>query len=289
MKTFKYLALMLIALVGMTACSSDDNNEHPTPVIDPVEHEFTGYIYVTSAYFTDMYYGNNAVLKVYTEEDKYVVSFSDPQWGNATFNDVKVGAELSGTGTLTMTYRGQEGSYNAILSGSMTTPVITLPDVMGGTTIKFHAGTPSPAVLISGNYNGTNTVVVGGTYPYDAQINYTITTNSDSTINIVVPEYQLEGTVMGDLTLGAYTISNIAYDEEKNAFYRQYGSDGLSQHLTVVKDGVTSMDQDYNFAEESFVLIESTESGIKVVNSFNLGRMPFPIVASFEGSKQTRP
>lgn len=33
---------------------------------------------------------------------------------------------------------------------------------------------------------------------------------------------------MGDLSLGTYTIQNIAYDSEKQAFYRDYSTDGVS-------------------------------------------------------------
>jgi len=250
-------------------------------------HAFDGYIFVTSGYFTNSYYGNNAQLAVYkTSKDEYIVTFSDPQWGDATFADVQVGRELSGEGTLTMAYRGKVSDYAATISGPMGTPVITLADVMGGTTITFHPGTAPLAYTTEGNYKGTNTVVVGGQYPYDADITYKLTANTDGSINITVPEFQLTGTVMGDLTLGSYTISNIAYDETRGAFYRDYTNDGLAMHMTAVNGDVTTMDSDYTFeANGADIEVKVTESGITVVNNFQPGRMPFPIAATFEGTK----
>ena len=247
-------------------------------------HEFTGYIFVSTAYFQNTYYGNEATLSVYkTSKEEYIVTFSDPQWGDAIFGNVTVvGRELSGEGTLTMLYHGRMYEYAATIGGPMSTPVITIADMMGGTSITFHAGTAPAAYTTAGNYDGTNNVVVGGQYAYSTDITYKITANDDQTINIVVPEYQLKGTMMGDLTLGSYTISNIAYDEEKGAFYRNYRNDGLIMHMT---NGST-MDGDYSFENNDAIIeIKPTDTGIQVVNSFQPGKMPFSIVATFEGTK----
>ncbi|MBQ9363607.1 MAG: hypothetical protein IJT97_09365 [Bacteroidaceae bacterium] len=252
-------------------------------------HEFTGYIFVTSAYFTNSYYGNEAQLAVYkTSKNEYIVTFSDPQWGDATFSNVTMGRELSGEGILTMVYRGKVSTYNVTISGPMTTPVITAADLMGGTTIQFYPGTAPIAYTTAANYKGTNTVVVGGQFTYTADITYKITANDDNTVNITVPEYQLTGTMMGDITLGSYTISHVAWDEEKGAFYRDYSQDELSMHLTIVNnEGVTTMDDDYPFNSDSEVNIEAqpTDTGIKIVNNFQPGKMPFPIATTFEGTK----
>ena len=250
-------------------------------------HAFDGYIIVSSAYFTNSYYGDAAKLAVYkTSKDEYIVTFSDPQWGDAIFHNVNVGGELSGEGTLTMDYRGKIGTYEATIGGPMTTPIITMPSVMGGTTITFHVGAAPAAYKAAGSWKGTNTVVVGGQFTYTADITYKITSNDDGTINIVVPEYQLPGTVMGDLTLGTYTIANIAYDKERNAFYRDYANDGLSMHLKAEKDGSATMDSDYTFENnDANILVKLTDEGIEVVNNFQPGRMPFPIACSFSGTK----
>jgi hypothetical protein len=281
MKTIKLLALMLVGLIGMTACSSDDDNKHK-PIIDPVEG-LNGYIFVSSGYFKDSYYGNQATMSVKAENDQYTVSFHDPQWGDVDFENVtfdEAQQTFSGTGTLTMVYRGKEGKYAASVNGNPEEFVITMPDVMGGTAITFYAGKAPLACELNGNFSGINTIEVGGN-PYPVNITYKVTANPDSTINISLPEYQVEGTPMGDLTLGAYALKNIAYDEEKGAFYSLYG-EGVKEHLTAVRNGVTTIDEDYELDASSYIQVEKTENGIKVINSFKPGAMPFPIVATFE-------
>lgn len=138
---------------------------------------------------------------------------------------------------------------------------------------------------IAGVYAGTNTVVVGGTFTYTADIQPSITANEDGTVNFTWPEYNLTGTVMGDLTLGTVTIPNIPYDESKGGYYLDYSALGLTQHFTAMQNGTASMDKDYTLGETSTILIEKTENGIKVTNPFKLGAMPLPISATFEGTK----
>lgn len=138
---------------------------------------------------------------------------------------------------------------------------------------------------IAGEYAGTNSVNVGGMYTYTAHLTATIEENSDGTINFRWPSYSLAGTVMGDLTLGAVTIPNIPYDESKGGYYLDYSQLGLQQHFTAVSGGQTTMDKDYDLGATSTILIEKSENGIKVTNPFKLGAMPFPITATFEGTK----
>lgn len=137
----------------------------------------------------------------------------------------------------------------------------------------------------AGEFAGTNTVNVGGMVSYTASVTMTITANEDETLNITIPTYVLSNTVMGDLTLGEHTISNIAWDEEAGVFKRAYGSDGIKMHFTAVQGGTTSMDSDYELNGDSYITIEKTDNGIKVVDSFSLGNMPFGLTATFEGTK----
>lgn len=139
----------------------------------------------------------------------------------------------------------------------------------------------SLASSFAGEYTGINSVSVGDMFTYTADITYKITANEDGTINLHVPSYQLPGTVMGDLTLGEYTVSNIAFDDARSAFYRDYVDDGLTFHFTCVSNGETTMDSDYTFKPDSNVSIEKGDDGLKVVNSFKMGSMPFQIVATF--------
>lgn len=151
--------------------------------------------------------------------------------------------------------------------------------------MTFITEAASAAEEIAGSYTGTNTVVVGGQFTYTAETAADITANEDGTVNFTWHEYELAGTVMGDLTLGTCTISNIAYDEAKGAFYRDFSADGISQHLKAEQNGNVTMDKDYVLGATSTILIEKTDDGIKVSSPFKLGAMPFPITASYEGNK----
>lgn len=142
-------------------------------------------------------------------------------------------------------------------------------------------GELSAAESIAGTYNGTVSLTIGGQFTYSTGIAVVITANADGTINFSYPEYSLKGTMMGDLTLGAYTVSNIAYDEAKGGFYRDYSDDGIKQHFT----STSGMNNDYVLGKTSTLLITAEGSSITVANPFKLGNMPLPIVANFTGSK----
>lgn len=137
------------------------------------------------------------------------------------------------------------------------------------------------ADLFAGSRSGTQSVVVGGMFTYTADITCTVTANADGTVNLHIPEYVLPGTVMGDLTLGAHTISNIAWEETDGCFFRDYSSDGLSMHFTAVSNGTASMDKDYSFNPGSNVRLSLQDGKIEITDSFKLGAMPFPLVATF--------
>ncbi|MDE5739971.1 MAG: calycin-like domain-containing protein, partial [Bacteroidaceae bacterium] len=239
MKAIKFLALMLVSLLSMTACS-DDDNEKPKLIIDPVE-DLHGYIFVSSGFFTDSYYGDHAQLSIREENGQWTVLFQDPQWGKATFENVKIDMPhfsyvASGTGALVMKdlHSGTESSYDATISGDVTNPTITAQiGKMGTVTIQFFAGPASEACKLQGNYKGTNSVIVGGTYgPYTADITCKVTANPDATLNVEIPEYVLNGTEMGNLTLGKVTIKGVHYDSANERFFRPYGKvDKLSMHF----------------------------------------------------------
>ena len=138
---------------------------------------------------------------------------------------------------------------------------------------------------IAGTYTGVNSVTVGGQFTYTATISPVIAENADGTINLTWPEFSLPGTIMGDLTLGSYTIPNIPYDGAKGAYYLDYSDKGIKMHLKTVSNGATTMDQDYVLGTGSTVTIERSSTGIKITNPIKPGAMPFPIVAKFEGTK----
>ena len=82
------------------------------------------------------------------------------------------------------------------------------------------------------------TVTVGGMFPYDnAGVTYQVRKYMDGEVqkmDVTIPTYSLENTVMGDLTLGTYTVKGLTYDEAKGGFYRDYKNDGLTFHFKSV-------------------------------------------------------
>lgn len=147
-------------------------------------------------------------------------------------------------------------------------------------------GEPTMAEKFAGVYNGTQTLTVGGTWTYSTTVAYTLTAAEDGTITVSIPEYSLTGTMMGDLTLGALTITGLEYDEVQGGFFRNYGGQGLTQHFYSENNGTPGFNADYPLNETSSILITANgDNGIKVTNPFKLGAMPFPLEASYEGTK----
>lgn len=136
---------------------------------------------------------------------------------------------------------------------------------------------------------GNNKVLVGGTYEYHATILYQVLKNDDNTIDVIVPEYELKATVMGDLTIGKYTIKNIPYDAEKRAYYKEYADGTMSVHIKSVPTSGTGMDKDYPFNDNTIttsIEVKTDGTNANVVNNYSIGNMPFPIETTFTGKLQ---
>lgn len=132
------------------------------------------------------------------------------------------------------------------------------------------------------------TVNVGGMFPYANEgVTYNVRKYMDGDVqkvDVEIPTYSLANTLMGNLTLGTYTVKGLVYDEEKGGFYRDYKNDGLSFHFIAEKDGNKSMDGDYEFntAKDNNILVKYSGSKITdIVNTFQMGAMPFGIVTNF--------
>lgn len=305
MKKISTLLLLLVTAFGLQAqnvtinLANGDFVSYTADQIASIEfnaeeevlfHEFTGWITVSSGYFSDMYYGDQAVVKVYRKGEGYTCRFYDNTWGIGRFDITLAKGQINGTGTLTMdNHRGGLTAYEATMSGPMTAISINIPGVMGGTTIQWHHGAAPENYKTSGNWTGTNNVSVGGTYHYSAEnVRQSVTANADGSVSLTVPAYSLSGTVMGDITLGSYTIADIPWNEEKGAFYKEYADGSLKVHFKAVKDGTTTLDSDYLFndkATTTYVLIKRTDTGVTIENNFSLGNMPFPITAVMNGAK----
>lgn len=134
-------------------------------------------------------------------------------------------------------------------------------------------------------------VNVGGMFPYANEgVTYNVRKYMDGDVqkvDVEVPTYTLDNTLMGNLTLGTYTVKGLVYDEEKGGFYRDYKNDGLNFHFTAEQNGNKTMDGDYEFnaQKDNNILVKYNGSKITdIVNTFQMGAMPFGIVSSFNSA-----
>lgn len=132
-------------------------------------------------------------------------------------------------------------------------------------------------------------VTVGGSFSYtNNSVTYNVrkyVENDVEMLDVDVPSYTLNGTVMGDITLGAYTVKGLLYDENMGGYYRDYKDDGLSFHFTAVQNGTTTMDGDYSFnsQKDNNILVKYSGNNVSsIVNTFQMGSMPFGIVTVFD-------
>ena len=107
---------------------------------------------------------------------------------------------------------------------------------------------------------GDNKVLVGGTYEYHSTILYQVLKNNDNTIDVIVPEYELKATIMGDLTIGKYTIRNIPYNTAKGSYYKEY-ADGTTERGKALRDCICKK---FNFASLEFQTLEGVIKAIGI-------------------------
>ena len=97
-----------------------------------------------------------------------------------------------------------------------------------GTSVTFNASdiksiefSPVAENTIEGAYIGKNSLIAFGLGPYNVEnATYTISKNADGTINVTSSKETYTGTPMGNIVLDTYTISNLAFDAAKNAYFR---------------------------------------------------------------------
>ena len=200
----------------------------------------------------------------------HLVTFSEQEF-SATVSDEKTASgKLSGTYSMA----DNKMSITAVFKyGSMP---LELTYTIDGYYVKAVTATP---LYVS----------VGGTFNYQNEsVTYNVRKYKDGDVeklDVEIPTYTLDGTVMGNLTLGTYTVKGLTYDEAKGGYYHDYANDGLTFHFTAVNKGTTTMDNDYAFNAEkqNDILVTydgNTVSDIK--NTFQMGAMPFSIVSTFK-------
>ena len=261
-----------------------------TPSQPKLIHEFAGYLTVKNKMINNVRYDNGAKIKVLQDGGKFLAEFSDTQWGTGSFVITMNKHAINGTGKMKIANPRAGGAveeYDATMSGSMREIKISIPSLMGGTDITWHYAEASAASKVAGNYIGTTALKVGDSFgPFtSATVGYKITANEDGTINVTASEENYTGvTMMGNLTLGTYTVKNLAYDKESNSFVRDYSNDGLKVHFKAV--GGMPIDNEYSFKATSKMVVTVDESGtLTIKNNYSLTRMPFPISATYTGKK----
>jgi len=127
---------------------------------------------------------------------------------------------------------------------------------------------------------------VGGVFgPFtSATVGYKVTANEDGSINVTASEEKYTGvTMVGNLTLGTYTVKNLAYDKATNSFSRDYSEDGIKVHFKT-NGGSMKKDEDYAFGKISKMTVTLAEDGtLTITNNYKIGAMPFPISATYTG------
>ena len=261
-----------------------------TPSQPKLIHEYAGYLTVKNRVLDNVRFDTGAKIKVLQDGGKFLAEFSDTQWGTGSFVITMNKHAINGTGKMKIANPRAGGAveeYDATMSGSMREIKITIPSLMGGTDITWHYAEASAASKVAGNYIGTTALKVGDSFgPFtSATVGYKITANEDGTINVTASEENYTGvTMMGNLTLGTYTVKNLAYDKESNSFVRDYSNDGLKVHFKAV--GGMPIDNEYSFKATSKMVVTVDESGtLTIKNNYSLTRMPFPISATYTGKK----
>ena len=142
-----------------------------------------------------------------------------------------------------------------------------------------------------GSYKGEDKISVGGLFSYTSSeaVTYKVTANEDGTVNLTVPEETFKKTMMGNLTLSSYTISKIPYDESKKAFIKAYKDDNIKFHFIIKDDkGAVTSDKEYTFDSRicKVIITKGADGKLTVSNTYQMGKMPFPISGTFTGTKQ---
>lgn len=208
----------------------------------------------------------------FTMGENHVVTFADQAFTSTVTVD---GNEKAITG------RSVSGTYD------MTDNSLSLKVVFQYGAMPFDLTYSIKAYYVKAVTSAIS-VNVGGAFDYaNESVSYNVRKYMDGDVqklDVEIPTYSLANTVMGNLTLGTYTVKGLTYDEAKGGFYRDYRNDGLSFHFMAENGGKKTMDGDYSFndAKDNNILVKYDGSKVAdIVNTFQMGSMPFAIVSRF--------
>lgn len=208
----------------------------------------------------------------FTMGENHVVTFADQAFTSTVTVD---GNEKAITG------RSVSGTYD------MTDNSLSLKVVFQYGAMPFDLTYSIKAYYVKAVTSAIS-VNVGGAFDYaNESVSYNVRKYMDGDVqklDVEIPTYSLANTVMGNLTLGTYTVKGLTYDEAKGGFYRDYRNDGLSFHFMAENGGKKTMDGDYSFndAKDNNILVKYDGSKVAdIVNTFQMVSMPFGIVSRF--------
>ncbi|WP_308232746.1 hypothetical protein [Prevotella sp.] len=209
----------------------------------------------------------------FTMGDNHVISFADQTFASKVTVD---GNEKAITGS------SLSGTYNMADNSLTLKAVFKYGSMPASTTYNikaYYVKTVSSPI----------TVNVGGAFNYtNKSVSYDVRKYMDGDVqkaDVEISTYTLENTVMGNLTLGTYTVKGLTYDESKGGFYRDYKDDNLTFHFTAENGGNKTMDGDYSFnnTKDNNILVKYSGNNITdIVNRFQMGSMPFAIESKFD-------
>lgn len=145
-----------------------------------------------------------------------------------------------------------------------------------------------------GNYSAKDSLKVGmGRLSWDYAtanaVSYRITSNSNGTINITIPEETYANTQIGNIKIGSYTIDSLKYNII-TGFTRAYKGSAAKVHFE--STGGTQypivLNDDYSFTSDTCLIsVKKDATGqLTVKNVYTLGKSPVLITNSFKGAKQ---
>lgn len=144
---------------------------------------------------------------------------------------------------------------------------------------------------VAGSYTGKDELdfsVMGQSYKQSntADVNYIVTQNNDGSISVVIPEetfdysaVKMGNSSMGNIVQGSYSVTNIPYDNTKNAYYLDY-SGNASADVEVF-----GRKKNYSVTEGK-ITVSFSGSKVTVVNVHKFGNMPMDMTGTFVGTRK---
>ena len=180
-----------------------------------------------------------------------------------------------------------DGNEKAI-KGSSLSATYNMADNSFDLSATFTYGSMPFPVTYTVKVTDAISVCIGSAYTYtNSSVTYNVRKYKDGNVekvDVTVPAYTLDNTLIGNLSLGAYTVKGLVYDSEQGGFYRDYKDDGLTFHFSAEKDGNTTINGDYifNSKKDNNILVKYDGTKVtSIINKFQMGAMPFDIVSTF--------